>query len=114
MPIEELSRDDKVRVVFILLKQLQPFISAQNLSANQSFMPKMNIGGPRSLGIPAARGSMGAGSTIPDSMAYRSMQGKQPLSNNYVNRSLQGGLPTQADTMSASGPAANVAGMPYG
>lgn len=27
-PVEDLSRDDKVRVVFILLKQLQPFISA--------------------------------------------------------------------------------------
>ena len=33
-PIEDLSRDDKRRVVFILLKQLQPFLSAQNLAAN--------------------------------------------------------------------------------
>lgn len=27
-PMEELSRDDKVRVVYILLKQLQPLLSA--------------------------------------------------------------------------------------
>ena len=25
---------------------------------------------------------------------------KQPMSNNFVNRSLQGGIPTQADSMS--------------
>mmetsp|Transcript_15603 Transcript_15603/g.21132 ORF Transcript_15603/g.21132 Transcript_15603/m.21132 type:complete len:81 (+) Transcript_15603:1416-1658(+) len=30
----------------------------------------------------------------------RSTNSKQPLSNNYVNRSLQGGLPTQADSLS--------------
>ena len=31
-PIEELSREDKVRVMFTLLKQLQPFLSASNLT----------------------------------------------------------------------------------
>ena len=103
MPIEELSRDDKVRIVFILLKQLQPFISAQNLSANQSFISKQAPMGARSVGMPIARGSVGATSSIDNSMAYRSMGAKQPLSNNFVNRSLQGGLPTQAETMSAYG-----------
>ena len=104
MPIEELSRDDKVRVVFILLKQLQPFISAQNLSANQSLISKQGPTGARSVGMPIARGSIGATSSIDNnSMPYRSTGAKQPLSNNFVNRSLQGGLPTQAETMSAYG-----------
>ena len=31
-PIEELEREDKVRVMFTLLKQLQPFLSANNLT----------------------------------------------------------------------------------
>ena len=31
-PIEELGREDKVRVMFTLLKQLQPFLSANNLT----------------------------------------------------------------------------------
>ena len=31
---------------------------------------------------------------------YNGNGGKQPMSNNFVNRSLQGGLPTQADSMS--------------
>ena len=32
--------------------------------------------------------------------ANRSTNNKQPMSNNFVNRSLQGGLPTQADSLS--------------
>jgi len=35
--MEDLDRDDKVRIVFILLKQLQPFLSAQNLAASAQF-----------------------------------------------------------------------------
>ena len=31
-PIEDLEKDDKVRVVFMLLKQLQPYLSANNLT----------------------------------------------------------------------------------
>ena len=39
----------------------------------------------------------------------RSLNVKQPLSNNFVNRSLQGGVPTQADSMSMGGePAAQM------
>lgn len=51
--MEDLSRDDKVRVVFILLKQLQPFLSAQNLSA----MNPAHMGGgqARSVGNPNMR-----------------------------------------------------------
>ena len=30
--MEELEREDKVRVMFTLLKQLQPFLSANNLT----------------------------------------------------------------------------------
>ena len=30
----------------------------------------------------------------------RSGNAKQPMANNFVNRSLQGGLPTQADSLS--------------
>ena len=36
----------------------------------------------------------------------RTINVKEPLSNNFVNRSLQGGLPTQADSMSMGGNAA--------
>lgn len=31
-PIEQLSREDKVALVLVLLKQLQPYLSSQNLS----------------------------------------------------------------------------------
>ena len=31
-PIEQLSKEDKVALVLVLLKQLQPYLSAQNLS----------------------------------------------------------------------------------
>ena len=31
-PIEELDREEKVKVMFTLLKQLQPFLSANNLT----------------------------------------------------------------------------------
>ena len=33
----------------------------------------------------------------------RTINVKQPLNNNFVNRSLQGGLPTQADSISMAG-----------
>ena len=48
-------------------------------------------------------------------MAYTSNRStqKQPMSNNFVNRSLQNGLPTQADTMSQPG-AYHPQQMPYG
>ena len=53
------------------------------------------------------RGSVGTASTYENSIhhstgkAYRSTNVKQPLSNNYINRSLQnGGMPAYADTMS--------------
>ena len=49
---------------------------------------------------------MATGSSI-EGMGYgpnRSLNAKQqPMSNNYINRSLQGGLPTQADSMSMGG-----------
>lgn len=48
---------------------------------------------------------MATGSSI-EGMGYepnRSLNVKQPMSNNFVNRSLQGGLPTQADSMSVGG-----------
>jgi hypothetical protein len=32
VPFEHLSRDEKVRIVFLLLKQLQPYLSANNLT----------------------------------------------------------------------------------
>ena len=34
----------------------------------------------------------------------RTLNVKQPLSNNFVNKSMQGGLPTQADSMSMGMP----------
>ena len=34
MPIEELPKEDKVTLALVLLKQLQPFFSPQNLSIN--------------------------------------------------------------------------------
>ena len=37
----------------------------------------------------------------------RTLNVKQPLSNNFVNKSLQGGLPTQADSMSMGQPGGN-------
>ena len=57
-PIEDLERDDKVRVMFMLLKQLQPFLSANNLTVvapprgvqiNQNLISQyeqMNLGKP--------------------------------------------------------------------
>ena len=88
--MEDLSRDDKVRVVFILLKQLQPFLSAQNLSA----MNPAHMGGPaRSVGNPMMRQSVGTVGSSIDGMnnAYtsnRSANMKGAMQNNYVNRSL--------------------------
>ena len=38
----------------------------------------------------------------------RSAATRQPMSNNYVNRSLQGGLPTQADSLSYAAAGQNV------
>ena len=37
-PMEDLDRDDKVRVVFILLKQLQPYLSTHNLNVAPPMM----------------------------------------------------------------------------
>lgn len=52
------------------------------------------------------RQTMATGSSIEGmEMPYgpnRSTGHKQPMSNNFVNRSLQGGMPTQADTMSVN------------
>lgn len=65
-PMEDLERDDKVRVVFILLKQLQPFLSAQNLQANHQMMPAMAANqAARSVGGTIPRGSMpGVGNSL--------------------------------------------------
>ena len=41
----------------------------------------------------------------------RSAGTRQPMSNNYVNRSLQGGLPTQADSLSYAAGGQNVPNM---
>lgn len=46
-PIEKLDREDKVALVLVLLKQLQPYLSAQNLSTaaplqTQSFRNSKN------------------------------------------------------------------------
>ena len=106
-PIEDLERDDKVRVIFILLKQLQPFLSAQNLSAHAQFA---GASMSRSMGNPITRNTMGTATTGSIEGMYgpnRTINVKQPLSNNFVNKSLQGGLPTQADSMSMGQPGAN-------
>ena len=58
----------------------------------------------RSMGNPITKQTMGSsieGMYGPN----RSLNVKQPLSNNFVNRSLQGGMPTQADSMSMGDPA---------
>jgi hypothetical protein len=34
VPFEELAKEDKMTLVLVLLKQLQPFLSAQNLSVS--------------------------------------------------------------------------------
>jgi hypothetical protein len=39
-PVEELEKEDKIALVLVLLKQLQPYLSASNLS-----MPKQAPGG---------------------------------------------------------------------
>jgi succinate dehydrogenase/fumarate reductase flavoprotein subunit len=46
-PVENLSKEDKVALVLVLLKQLQPYLSSQNLSTAMPLAkstPK-NIGG---------------------------------------------------------------------
>ena len=41
-PLEELPKEDKVPLVLVLLKQLQPFFSPQNLSINPLIGNKQN------------------------------------------------------------------------
>lgn len=38
-PFEDLEKDDKVAIVLTLLKQLQPFLSANNLSTAMTGLP---------------------------------------------------------------------------
>lgn len=114
-PMEDLNRDDKVRVVFILLKQLQPFLSAQNLSANTQ-LAGQNAANARTMAGTIPRGSMQNNSIEGMGNPYtsnRSTGVKQPMSNNFVNRSLQGGLPTMADSMSVGAPNAPYTGTAY-
>lgn len=42
-PLDDLDQEDKRKLVFILLKQLQPYLSASNLSTNPK--PHMQVGG---------------------------------------------------------------------
>ena len=41
-PLDDLDQEDKRQLVFILLKQLQPYLSASNLSTNPK--PTMEVG----------------------------------------------------------------------
>ena len=52
-PIEKLDKEDKVALVLVLLKQLQPYLSANNLS-NATTPLNVAKGG----GMPGAQGQM--------------------------------------------------------
>ena len=41
-PIEQLEKEDKVALVLVLLKQLQPYLSSQNLSTAPVFSSQQN------------------------------------------------------------------------
>lgn len=75
--MEELDREDKVRVMFILLKQLQPFLSANNLTV-----------------VAPPRGSAGGGaySSSLDRGQYSPKQGRtkamrNPIQGNFLSNS---------------------------
>ena len=44
LPIEELDQEDKRKLVFVLLKQIQPYLSAANLTTNPKPAPGMEGG----------------------------------------------------------------------
>lgn len=55
----------------------------------------------RSMANPLSKQTMGTASSIEGMYGpNRTINVKEPMSNNFINRSLQGGLPTQADSMS--------------
>ena len=58
-PLEELPKEDKVTLVLVLLKQLQPFFSTQNLNVSAPSVTTPNIGAkkPAPIDTRQARGS---------------------------------------------------------
>ena len=63
-PLEELPKEDKVTLVLVLLKQLQPFFSTQNLNVSAPSVTTPNIGAKKLAQIDT-RQARGSGSQPP-------------------------------------------------
>ena len=63
-PLEELPKEDKVTLVLVLLKQLQPFFSTQNLNVSAPSLTTPNIGAKKPAPIDT-RHVRGSGSQPP-------------------------------------------------
>lgn len=67
-PLEKLEKEDKISLVLVLLKQLQPYLSAQNLTVappqgDKQFKSPLMLSGKEPIG---ARNSRGSGSVQPN------------------------------------------------
>ena len=79
-PIEDLDREDKVRVMFMLLKQLQPFLSANNLTV---VAPPRGVHVNSNLISSLEQMNLGKAGYSPN----RSKQTKPLIQNNFLSNS---------------------------
>ena len=79
-PIEELPKEDKVTLVLVLLKQLQPFFSTQNLNVAAPSVTTPNIGGKKPGAINTHHGR-GSGSQPPMSGRNNNRAAHQKMLN---------------------------------
>ena len=80
-PIEELPKEDKVTLVLVLLKQLQPYFSTQNLNV-----------APPMVATPIMQGGFKKPAAIDTNMSARAMgrgAGSQPPMSGRNNRAAQ-------------------------
>ncbi len=79
-PLEELPKEDKVTLVLVLLKQLQPFFSTQNLNVAAPSLHTPNIGSKKPGPIDTRHGR-GSGSQPPMSGRHNSRAAHQKMLN---------------------------------